>query len=84
MCLHAHEFHKNHLHYFTGLHTLLLLIFARLNFRDFRNVQQIAKLKTRENLFQTFSFVFFLLITYFWQNRENSVPRNMPVPFSRN
>ncbi len=34
-----------------GLHarcTLLLLIFAGLNFRDFRDFQKIAKLKTRE------------------------------------
>ncbi len=29
--------------------TLLLLIFAGLNFRDFRDFQKIAKLKTREN-----------------------------------
>ena len=30
------------------LYTLLLLIFAGLNFRDFRDCKNIAKLKTRE------------------------------------
>ncbi len=52
-------------------------------FRDFQ-FQINAKLKTREKLFLTFFIVLFILITYFWPNRENLVPQNMPVPFSRN
>ncbi len=44
--------------------TSLLLIFAGLNFRDFRGFQKIAKLKTRENLFQTFSIVSIFYVNY--------------------
>ena len=42
----------------------MLLIFAGLNFRDFRDFQKIAKFKTHKNLFQMFSIVFFMLIAY--------------------
>ncbi len=47
------------------LGTLLLLIFADLIFAIFATFKKIAKLKTREKLFQTFSIVFFMLIAYF-------------------
>ncbi len=47
-------------------------------FRDFRNSQKIAKLKTRETYF--YVYICLMFITYFWPNRENKTPWNIISP----
>ena len=60
--------------------TLLLLIFAELNFRDFKNIAKLQSVKTREKIFAKINHAKFnTLLTNSLMNVNLSLPHNYLV-----